>query len=56
VVEGGDVLVSLGQRILGRFAAEDVKDPGTNDVIVPADTYLDENMCDVVENAGVQSV
>ena len=56
VVEGGDVLVSLGQRILGRFAAEDVKDPGTNDVIVPADSYLDENMCDLVEAAGVQSV
>ncbi|WP_309092148.1 DNA-directed RNA polymerase subunit beta', partial [Phenylobacterium sp.] len=56
VVEGGDVLVSLGQRILGRFAAEDVKDPGTNDVIVPADTYLDENMIDLVESAGVQSV
>ncbi len=56
VVEGGDVLVSLGQRVLGRFAAEDIKDPGTNDVIVPADTYLDENMCDLVESAGVQSV
>jgi DNA-directed RNA polymerase subunit beta' len=56
VVEGGDVLVSLGQRILGRFAAEDVKDPGSNDVIVPADTYLDENMIELVESAGVQSV
>jgi DNA-directed RNA polymerase subunit beta' len=56
VVEGGDVLVSLGQRILGRFAAEDVKDPGTNDVIVPADTYLDENMIETIEAAGVQSV
>ena len=56
VVEGGDVLVSLGQRILGRFAAEDIKDPGTGEVIVPADTYLDENMCDLVEDAGVQSV
>uniref|UniRef100_UPI0025EB117C DNA-directed RNA polymerase subunit beta' n=1 Tax=uncultured Phenylobacterium sp. TaxID=349273 RepID=UPI0025EB117C len=56
VVEGGDVLVSLGMRILGRFAAEDIKDPGTNEVIVPADSYLDENMCDLVENAGVQSV
>ena len=43
VVEGGDVLVSLGLRILGRFAAEDIKDPGTSEVIVPADTYLDEN-------------
>ena len=56
VVEGGDVLVSLGLRILGRFAAEDIKDPNTGEVIVPADTYLDENMCDIVESAGVQSV
>jgi DNA-directed RNA polymerase subunit beta' len=56
VVEGGDVLVSLGLRILGRFAAEDIKHPDSNEVIVPADTYLDENMCDVVENAAVQSV
>ena len=56
VVEGGDVLVSLGQRVLGRFAAEDIKDPGTNDVVVPADSYLDENMCDLIEAAGVQSV
>ncbi|HKR90427.1 MAG TPA: DNA-directed RNA polymerase subunit beta', partial [Phenylobacterium sp.] len=55
VVEGGDVLVSLGQRILGRFAAEDVKEPG-GQVIVPADSYLDENMIDLIESAGVQSV
>ncbi|MGZ3315439.1 MAG: DNA-directed RNA polymerase subunit beta', partial [Caulobacteraceae bacterium] len=56
VVEGGDVLVSLGQRILGRSAAEDIKEPGGNEVIVPADTYLDENMVDLIEKAGVQSV
>src|SRR3569623_44797 len=56
VVEGGDVLVSLGQRVLGRSAAEDIKEPGSNDVIVPADTYLDEYMVDIIEKAGVQSV
>ena len=56
VVEGGDVLVSLGLRILGRFAAEDIKDPNSGEVVVPADTYLDENMVDAVEGAGVQSV
>jgi DNA-directed RNA polymerase subunit beta' len=56
VVEGGDVLVSIGQRILGRSAAEDIKDPGTGEVIVPADTYLDEDMIDIVEAAGVQAV
>ena len=57
VVEGGDVLVSLGARVLGRFAAEDIKDPGTGEVVVPADTYLDENMVDLIEAAAVvQSV
>jgi DNA-directed RNA polymerase subunit beta' len=56
VVEGGDVLVSLGMRILGRTTAEDVKEPGGSDVVVPADTYLDEILVDVIEKAGVQSV
>ncbi|MDP3173201.1 MAG: DNA-directed RNA polymerase subunit beta', partial [Phenylobacterium sp.] len=56
VVEGGDVLVSLGLRVLGRFAAEDIKDPSTGEVVVPADTYLDENMTDVIEAAAVPSV
>src|SRR5579859_4446695 len=44
VVEGGDVLVSLGQRILGRFTAEAVKEPGTEELVSPPDTYLDENI------------
>jgi DNA-directed RNA polymerase subunit beta' len=56
VVEGGDVIVSLGQRILGRFSAEAIKEPGTDNVVVPADTYLDENQIDLVEGAAVQSV
>ncbi len=55
VVEGGDVLVSLGQRVLGRSAAEDVKDPG-GDLVCPADTYFDEVMIDKVERAGVQAI
>ncbi|HUO21043.1 MAG TPA: DNA-directed RNA polymerase subunit beta' [Caulobacteraceae bacterium] len=55
VVEGGDVLVSLGQRILGRVTAEDVKDPN-GDIVLPADTYLDEALIETVEKAGVQSV
>ncbi len=56
VVEGGDVLVSLGLRILGRFSAEDIKDPNTGEVIVPADTYLVEDQVDLIEKAGVQTV
>jgi DNA-directed RNA polymerase subunit beta' len=56
VVEGGDVLVSLGLRVLGRFAAEDIKDPNTGEIVVPADTYLDENMVDAIDAGGVPSV
>jgi DNA-directed RNA polymerase subunit beta' len=56
VVEGGDVLVTLGLRVLGRTAAEDIKDSATGELILPADTYLDENAADIIEKAGVQSV
>jgi DNA-directed RNA polymerase subunit beta' len=56
VVEGGDVLVSLGQRVLGRSAAEDVKNPVTGEIIAPADTYLDEPIVELIEKAGVQSI
>src|SRR5579884_1165036 len=56
VVEGGDVLVSLGQRILGRTTAEDVKDAASGELIIPADTYLTEDLVDQIEHAGVQAV
>ena len=55
VVEGGDVLVSLGLRVLGRSAAEDVKDP-SGEIVCPADTYFDEVMVERIEKAGVQSI
>ncbi|MDE2357537.1 MAG: DNA-directed RNA polymerase subunit beta', partial [Alphaproteobacteria bacterium] len=55
VVEGGEVQVSLGQRVLGRFTAEAIKAPGTDEVLVPPDTYLTEDLIEVLENAGVQA-
>jgi len=56
VVDGGDVLVSLGLRVLGRFTAEDVKDPNTGELVLPADTYITEDQADLIEKAGVQSI
>ena len=55
VAEGGEVQVSLGQRVLGRFSAEAIKAPGSDEIVIPADTYLDEDMIDVIEKSGVQS-
>ncbi|WP_019962455.1 DNA-directed RNA polymerase subunit beta' [Woodsholea maritima] len=56
VVQGGDVIVTLGQRLLGRTAAEDIKHPETGEIIAPIDSYLDEDLCQAIEDAGVVSV
>jgi DNA-directed RNA polymerase subunit beta' len=44
IVDAGQVVASLGQRVLGRTAADDVIDPETANVIVPKGTLLDEKM------------
>ncbi len=56
VVDGGDVLASLAIRILGRTAAEDIKDPATGKVIVQRDTLLGEPEVEAIDKAGVQAV
>mgnify|MGYP003694022919 CR=1 FL=1 len=44
IVEGGDVVEGLGERVLGRVAATDVPKPGTDDVLIEAGTLLDEKL------------
>jgi DNA-directed RNA polymerase subunit beta' len=56
VVDAGQVIVSLGQRILGRTAAEDVKDPATKKVIVNAGELLEEKEVEAIEKAQIQEV
>jgi DNA-directed RNA polymerase subunit beta' len=56
VVDGGNVVSSLGERILGRTLAEDVRDIKTGEVIVKANTLLDEELTEVVEQSGVDVV
>ncbi|KKW68643.1 DNA-directed RNA polymerase subunit beta' [Lampropedia cohaerens] len=56
VVEGGEVIESLRDRILGRTAAEDVLHPETRQVLIPAGTLLEEDQLDEMELAGVDEV
>ncbi|MGN2393169.1 DNA-directed RNA polymerase subunit beta' [Pelomicrobium sp. G1] len=56
LVEGGEVVEPLRERILGRVTAVDVINPDTGDVLVPAGTLLDENLVDQVEALGVDEV
>ncbi|MGX9356472.1 DNA-directed RNA polymerase subunit beta' [Roseobacteraceae bacterium S113] len=52
-VNDGEVVATLGERVLGRVAAEDVLVPGTEDVLIKYGTLIDERMADAVEEAGV---
>ena len=54
IIDSGQVVASLGTRILGRTIAEDVRDPATNNVIVPRNTLLDEPSVDAIVKASVQ--
>ncbi len=56
LVEGGEVIESLRDRVLGRVAAVDVVNPETQEVIVPAGEMLDEDMLDLVEAAGIDEI
>ncbi len=55
IVQGGSVIASLGERILGRTTAEDLIDVKTEEVIVKSGTLLDEAMVAEIEAAEVQS-
>ena len=55
IVQGGSVIATLGERILGRTTAEDLINAKTEEVIVKAGTLLDEAMVAEIEAAEVQS-
>ncbi|MBN9373062.1 DNA-directed RNA polymerase subunit beta' [Hydrogenophaga sp. YM1] len=56
IVEGGEVIESLRDRILGRTTAEEVIHPETRQQLVPAGEMLDEDTLDLLEAAGVDEV
>jgi DNA-directed RNA polymerase subunit beta' len=56
VIEGGDVIVSLGDRVLGRTLAEDVIDPESGDVLLEKSTLLNEVNCEALDGAEIESV
>ncbi|KGB80672.1 DNA-directed RNA polymerase subunit beta' [Rhodovulum sp. NI22] len=55
-VNDGEVVSSLGERLLGRVSAEDVLRPATDEVIVSRNELIDERKADAIEKAGVASV
>ena len=56
LIEGGDVVEALRERVLGRVVAEDVLIPNTNEVLVKRNIMLDEKLCDLLEEHSVDEV
>ena len=56
IVEGGEVIESLRDRVLGRTAADDVLHPENRSVLAAAGTMLDEDLIEELEVAGVDEV
>ncbi len=56
VVDGGNVVVSIGDRILGRTIQEDIVHPESGEVLVKKGKLIDENDVEIVEAAGVEQV
>ena len=55
-IEGGDVVDPLGDRVLGRVIAQDVLKPGSDEVLIPIDTLIDESWVEFIENNSIDEV
>ena len=56
VVEGGEVISPLGERILGRSAARDILHPATGEVLVAHSAIIGESEVEAIEASGIETV
>ncbi len=56
LVEGGEIIQTLGERIIGRIALNAIRDPFNNEVLCPAGDEINEEKVRLIENAGVERV
>ncbi len=56
LVEGGEVIQALRDRVLGRVTAVAVENPDTHEVVIPAGTLLDEDYCDLIDELGIDMI
>lgn len=54
--EGNEIIEPISERLTGRYSAEDIMDPSTGEVMVEKDTYMDGDIAEKVEAAGVKKV
>jgi len=56
IIDGGNIIVSLSDRVLGRVSAEDIKNPITGEIILKKKELITEETCEKIDSAGVKSI
>jgi DNA-directed RNA polymerase subunit beta' len=56
LMEGGEIIQRVGDRILGRTVLDDVYDPITNELLISANELIDEEKVEIIERAGLERV
>jgi DNA-directed RNA polymerase subunit beta' len=56
LIEGGEIIEPIGDRILGRVALEDIRDPFTDKLIVRANQLIDEGLVEKIDSSGIEKV
>ncbi len=56
IIEGGNILVSLSERVLGRVPSHDIKHPLTGEVLLKKKKLIDEADCELIDAAGVKAI
>ena len=56
LMEGGEMIETAGERVLGRVALQEIKDPFTDEVIVKANEAIDEALAEKIDRAGIERI
>jgi len=56
LIEGGEIIQRVGDRVLGRVALEEIYDPVTGEILVPANGEIDEERKAKIQEAGLETV
>jgi len=56
LMEGGEIIETAGERVLGRVALEEIRDPFTNEVLVKANEEINEDLAEKIDRAGIERI
>jgi DNA-directed RNA polymerase subunit beta' len=56
LMEGGEIIETAGERVLGRVVLEEIRDPFTHEVLVDANQEIDEALAKRIDDAGIERV